>query len=48
MDITQRERLQAAFVCMDVLENNTVMVGRKRFKGSAKLERIILYLVGED
>lgn len=38
-------RMQAAFLCMDVEENETVMKRLKRFAGLAQLQRIIRYLV---
>lgn len=38
-------RMQAAFLCMNIQENETVMKGRKTFKGNAKLQRIIEYLI---
>lgn len=41
----QCPRLQSAFLLMEIQENETVMKGRKIFKGYAKLQRIIEYLV---
>lgn len=38
-------QMQAAFLCMNIQENETVMKGRKTFKGNAKLQRIIEYLI---
>lgn len=38
-------RLQAAFLCLDIQENETVMKGRARFRGAAQLQRIIEYLI---
>lgn len=38
-------RMQAAFLCLDIEENETVMKGRKRFAGLAQLQRIIKYLL---
>lgn len=38
-------RIQAAFLCLDIQENETVMKGRARFKGAAQLQRIIEYLI---
>lgn len=38
-------RMQAAFICMDIQENEGVMKGRKTFKGNAQLQRIIEYLI---
>jgi hypothetical protein len=41
-------RMQALFICLNVMENQTVMKGRKRFKGMAQLQRIIEYLANTD
>lgn len=38
-------RMQAAFLCMDIQENESIIKGRKRFKGYAQLQRIIEYLI---
>lgn len=38
-------RMQAAFLCLDIQEDETVMKGRARFKGNAQLQRIIEYLI---
>jgi hypothetical protein len=46
--MTQDTRLQAAFLCMDIQENETIMKGKKTFKGNAQLQRIIEYLVNTD
>lgn len=41
-------RMQAIFICLDVMENETVIKGRKRFKGMAQLQRVIEYLANTD
>lgn len=41
-------REQAIFLLLDIQENETVMKGRKTFKGNAKLQRIIEYLTKEE
>lgn len=38
-------RIQAAFLCLDIQEDHSVMKGRKTFKGNAQLQRIIEYLI---
>jgi hypothetical protein len=45
---TTNPRLQAAFLLMDIQENETIMKGKKTFKGNAQLQRIIEYLVNND
>ena len=40
--------MQAAFLCLDIQENETVMKGRARFKGNAILQRIIEYLINSE
>jgi hypothetical protein len=41
-------RLLAVFLLLEIQENETVMKGRKTFKGNAKLQRIIEYLANTD
>ncbi len=48
MESPKDPRMQAALLCMDVEENETVMKCRKRFAGLAQLQRIIRYLVEVD
>ncbi len=46
--LAERARMDACFLCLDLIENNTVMVGRKTFAGLAQLERIARYLAEVD
>jgi hypothetical protein len=38
-------RMQAAFLILDIIENESVMKGRKTFRGMAQLERVYAYLI---
>lgn len=38
-------RKQTVFLMLDIQENETVMKGRKTFKGNAQLQRVIEYLI---
>ncbi len=38
-------RQQTISMLLDIEEDNTIMLGRKRFAGLAQLQRIIQYLV---
>lgn len=41
-------RMQTVFRLLDIQENETVMKGRKTFKGNAQLQRVIEYLINTD
>lgn len=45
---TKDARLQAAFICMEIQEDETIMKGRSTFKGYAQLQRVIEYLVNTE
>ena len=48
MKVLTDPRMQAAFLLMDIQENETVMKNRATFAGNAQLQRIIEYLVNTD